>query len=141
MNKLANVTTSTLWTILCLILRTTVTSLSASKNTRCKTHPLCVNPGVPFWTWENTQVAHAMTSVFLRNTRWCHGRSRGETKYSWKSNVSTFHTFLHFLIKTQTVNVYWPHRWKTSIRYNGYQIQWISWKVERKMGIILNYLK
>ena len=35
--------------------------------------------------WENTQVVRAMTSVFLRNTRWHHGRSRGETKYSlWK---------------------------------------------------------
>ena len=31
--------------------------------------------------WENTQVARAMTSVFLRNTHWRHGRSRGETKY------------------------------------------------------------
>ena len=31
--------------------------------------------------WENTQVARAMSSVFLRNTRWRHGRSRGETKY------------------------------------------------------------
>ena len=40
-------------TILCL-LRTTVTSLSTPKDTRCKTHPLCVNPGVPFWTREKT---------------------------------------------------------------------------------------
>ena len=41
--------------ILCLIPRTTVTSLSAPKDTRCcKTHPLCVNPGVPFWTCEKT---------------------------------------------------------------------------------------
>ena len=39
---------TTLQTILCLIPRTTVTSLSAPKDTRCKTHPLCVNPGVPF---------------------------------------------------------------------------------------------
>ena len=31
---------------------------------------------------ENTQVARAMTSVFVWNTRWRHGRSRGETKYS-----------------------------------------------------------
>ena len=35
-------------TILCLITRTTVMSLSASKNTCCKMHPLCVNHGVPF---------------------------------------------------------------------------------------------
>ena len=40
--------------ILCLIPRTTVTSLSAPKDTRCKTHPLCVNPGVPVWTREKT---------------------------------------------------------------------------------------
>ena len=32
--------------------------------------------------WENTQVARAMTSVFLRNTRWRQGLSRGETRYS-----------------------------------------------------------
>ena len=32
--------------------------------------------------WENTQVACVVTSVFLRNTRWRHGRSWGETKYS-----------------------------------------------------------
>ena len=32
--------------------------------------------------WENTQVACAMTSVFVWNTRWRHGHSRGETKYS-----------------------------------------------------------
>ena len=41
-------------TILCLIPRTTVTSLIASKNTRCKMHPLCVNLGVPFWMREKT---------------------------------------------------------------------------------------
>ena len=40
-----------------------------------------------FWcsflnAWENTQVARAMTSVFLQNTRWRHGRTRDETKYS-----------------------------------------------------------
>ena len=65
----------------CLIPRTTVTSLSAPNDTRCKTHPLCVNLGVPFLNaWDNTQVARAMTSVFTRNTRWRHGRSRGETE-------------------------------------------------------------
>ena len=50
--------------ILCLIPRMTVTSLIASKNTRCKTHPSCVNLCVPFWTREKTCT-----------------RSRGETKY------------------------------------------------------------
>ena len=32
---------------------------------------------------KHTIVARAMTSVFLRNARWRHGRSRGETKYSY----------------------------------------------------------
>ena len=40
--------------ILCLIPRMTVTSLIALQDTRCKTHPVCVNPGVPFWTREKT---------------------------------------------------------------------------------------
>ena len=31
-----------------------MTSLRAPKDARCKTHPLCVNPGVPFWTREKT---------------------------------------------------------------------------------------
>ena len=48
-----------MYIILCLIPRTTVTSLSASKNTCCKTHPLCVNPGVPFWTCEKTHKLRA----------------------------------------------------------------------------------
>ena len=44
-----------LWfSIVCLIPRQTVTSLIASKNTRCKAHPLCVNLDVPFWTREKT---------------------------------------------------------------------------------------
>ena len=46
--------------ILCLISRTTVTSLSVPKDTRGKTHPLCVNPGVPFWTREKT---HKLSNV------------------------------------------------------------------------------
>ena len=63
-------------TILCLIPRTTVTSLSAPKNTHCKTHPVCVNPGVLFLNvWESTQVTRAMTRH--------HCRYRGETKYRW----------------------------------------------------------
>ena len=65
--------------ILCLISRTTVTSLRASNDKRCKTHYLCVNPGIPFWTLEKTRV---ITSVLLCITRWRHSRSRGETKYS-----------------------------------------------------------
>ena len=48
------------YSILCLIPRPTVTSPSASKNTSCKTHPLCVNPRCSFLNvWENTQVARA----------------------------------------------------------------------------------
>ena len=42
--------------------------------------------------WENTQVACAMTSVFVWNTRWRHGRSRSETKYSvyqqWRPSLT-----------------------------------------------------
>ena len=34
--------------ILCPIPRTTVTSQSATKEIRCKTHPLSVNPGILF---------------------------------------------------------------------------------------------
>ena len=41
--------------------------------------------------WENTQVACTMTSVFLRNTRWRHGRSRGETKYIHLSASKTIY--------------------------------------------------
>ena len=59
--------------ILCLIPRTTVTSLSVPtlqdasfmRQSRCS----FLN------AWENTQVARAMTSVFVWNTRWRHGRS------------------------------------------------------------------
>ena len=32
--------------------------------------------------WENTDVTRAITSVLFCTTRWRHGRSRGETKYS-----------------------------------------------------------
>ena len=45
--------------ILCLIPRMTVTSPSAPKDTRCKSHPLCVNPGVPFWMREKTHKLRA----------------------------------------------------------------------------------
>ena len=38
-----------IYAILGLISRTTVTSLSASKDKRCKTHHLRVNPGIPFF--------------------------------------------------------------------------------------------
>ena len=39
--------------------------------TRCKTHPLCVNPAQCSFlnVWENIRVAHAITSVVLRNIR------------------------------------------------------------------------
>ena len=32
--------------------------------------------------WENTHMLHGIISIFLWNTRWRHGRSQGETKYS-----------------------------------------------------------
>ena len=46
-------------TILCFIPRTTVTSLGAPKEIRCKTHPLGVNPGILFWTREITHMLRA----------------------------------------------------------------------------------
>ena len=56
---------------LSLIPRTTVTSLSAPKDTRCKTHPLSVNPGVPFWTREKLHKLyawwHPSSSEYTRN--------------------------------------------------------------------------
>ena len=63
--------------ILCLIPRTTVTSLSASKDKRI----ICASiPGFRLNASENTEVTRATTSE-LCYTRWRHGRSRGETKY------------------------------------------------------------
>ena len=39
----------------CLILKTTVKSLSVSTDKRSKIHPLHVNPGIPFWRCEKTR--------------------------------------------------------------------------------------
>ena len=36
--------------ILCLIQRTTVTSLNTQNDILCKTHSLCVKPGILYWT-------------------------------------------------------------------------------------------
>ena len=44
---------------------------------------------------ENTQVARAMTSVFLRNARWRQGRSRGETKYRHLSKPQAAHEHIN----------------------------------------------
>ena len=76
-------------TILCLISRTprdvteraqgyTLQDASFMRQSRCS----FLN------VWENTQVARAMTNVFVWNTHWHHGRSRGETKY--RNDISTF---------------------------------------------------
>ena len=61
--------------LLCLISRTTVTSLTASKDKRCQTQHLCASPGIPFWTCEsytrnNKRVIlyHALTSQSF--SRW-----------------------------------------------------------------------
>ena len=43
-------------TILCLIPRTIVTSRGAPKEIRRKTHHLCINPGIRFWTCEITHM-------------------------------------------------------------------------------------
>ena len=40
--------------------------------------------------WENAQVARTMTSVFIWNTRWRHGRSRVETKYTHTDILAQF---------------------------------------------------
>ena len=68
--------------ILCHILRTTVTwarpRIHAARRMLYASIPVFLFLNA----WENTHVACAMTSVFLRNTRWRHGRSWGETKYT-----------------------------------------------------------
>ena len=70
---------TTLFTF-CLIPRTTVTSLSAPRDKRCKTHPLCVHPGVPFERRRKTSVfvrsrIHADVTVVLKVRQsinhWC----------------------------------------------------------------------
>ena len=50
--------------------------------------------------WEDTQVARAMTSVFLWNARWRHGRSRGETKY--RGNTLVWCSILVFTLFTHS---------------------------------------
>ena len=81
--------------ILCLIPRTSVTSLIMSMNTRCKTHPLCVNLCSKFLFERMRKHTCAMTIVFLRNTRWRHGRSRGVTKYRWKGCIINYWSITH----------------------------------------------
>ena len=60
---------------LCLIWQRTLTTI------------LSINLGIPFWTHENTEGMHAITSVLYRTTRWHQGHSWGETKYSVKGNI------------------------------------------------------
>ena len=61
----------------CLIPRTTVMSLSAPRIHAAR--------GIMRYSllnvWKRRKMARAITSVFIRNTRWGHSRSRGETKY------------------------------------------------------------
>ena len=56
---------------------------------------LCVNPVVPFWTREKTHtqvnMACAITSIFLLDTRWRDSCSQDETKYRWFSLQSVYH--------------------------------------------------
>ena len=92
--------------ILCLIPRTTVTSLSTPKDTRCKTHHFMRQSLCSFLNArENTQIARAMTSVFLRNTRWRHSRSWCGTKYS---SFGWQHYLMLALCDTQHRNVHPP---------------------------------
>ena len=60
------------WTILCLIPKTTVTSLMSAPNyLRCKTHPVCLNLWIIFWTCEKRHMLYTLTIIsnFLWNTR------------------------------------------------------------------------
>ena len=53
---------------LCLNRRTTVTSLSAPKDTDCKTHPLFINHGVPFRTRLNKNCMRDSKQLHLECT-------------------------------------------------------------------------
>ena len=78
--------------ILCLILRTTVTSLSVSKDIRCKKHPSWANPEILFWTREKTHVLRCYVRDIKHIPRWRHGCSRGETKYIAHSDNVSHHS-------------------------------------------------
>ena len=65
-------------------------SLSAFKDTRYKTHPLCVNPGVPFWTREKTHKLCARwqaSSSGMRADTW-HVNVRKLTQCKWLANYT-----------------------------------------------------
>lgn len=63
-------TPSNLWlSILCLISRMTMTSLSALKDKRCKKH-LCVNLRIPFWSHEKTQTSYLYHTLTSRSFSW-----------------------------------------------------------------------
>ena len=71
--------------ILCLIPRTTVTSLSPALGYTLQDASFMHQSRCYFLNaWENTQVTRAMKSAFPLNPRWRHGSSPGETKYSQK---------------------------------------------------------
>ena len=70
--------------ILCLIPRTTVTSLSAKIYTLQDSSFVHQFRCSLLNVWENTQVARAVTSVFLLNTRWRHGRPRGVRQLKYR---------------------------------------------------------
>ena len=57
-------------TILCLISRTTMTSLSMSKH--CKTHHVCVYTGISFWTHEKMCICYNSRAFPLKHaeTSW-----------------------------------------------------------------------
>ena len=85
--------------ILCLISRTTVTPLSASKDKRGKTHPLCINPVIPLGTCEKTHIPYAQDNMRLFCTMsWHHGHSRGETKYSSRDNINSCPLFVLYSV-------------------------------------------
>ena len=77
--------------------------------------------------WENTKVARTMTSVFLRNTRWRHGRSRGETKY--RPNEWTDHY-------QQCINSF---RLSNSVHWCQSMFLWVTLVVNRKLWIYCSW--
>ena len=96
-HTLASLSFSSL-SIVCLLSRTTLTSLSAPKDERCKTHPLCLKHRILFeCVRKHTQVTLALTDVFYWNTCWRHRRSQGETNQSCKRVIDLVTRVIHSL--------------------------------------------
>ena len=75
--------------ILSAMPRTTMTSPSTPNDIRCKTYPLCVNPGILLWNCEKIHILRVWFGIFLWNMSWLHSHSPGEIKYSY--HPGTYH--------------------------------------------------